>query len=76
MTTINSFNKLTSREHEIMNWAVQGLTNKEIAFKLTISKRTVDAHFRNIRNKCGLERKVIVILMYRTCYMSDYRPPD
>ncbi len=42
---------LTNREKEVLYWIAEGLTNIEIAEKLFISKRTVDAHRRNLLDK-------------------------
>ena len=42
---------LTSREKEILRELVDGSTNKEIAYKLFVSTRTIDAHRRNIMKK-------------------------
>jgi predicted ATPase/DNA-binding CsgD family transcriptional regulator len=39
---------LTSRETEIATLVAEGLSNREIAEKLVISKRTVDAHMEHI----------------------------
>lgn len=44
---------LTNREREILALICQELTNREIADKLSISVRTVDAHRRNILQKTG-----------------------
>lgn len=43
--------KLTARELEVARLAAQGLMNKEIAFKLGISTRTVEAHRNNVYRK-------------------------
>jgi non-specific serine/threonine protein kinase len=48
---------LTGREVQIVRDIVGGLTNRQIAEKLGISPRTVDAHVQNIRNKLGMERR-------------------
>ncbi|HXF83229.1 MAG TPA: LuxR C-terminal-related transcriptional regulator [bacterium] len=48
---------LTGREVQIVLEVAQGLTNRQIAKKLQISERTVDAHVQNIRNKLGMERR-------------------
>lgn len=53
-------NPLTSREQEILDLIVKEFSNQEIAEKLSISIRTVDAHRRNLlekthsRNTAGL----------------------
>jgi DNA-binding NarL/FixJ family response regulator len=44
---------LTSRELDILELILQELTNQEIAEKLFISVRTVDAHRRNLLEKTG-----------------------
>lgn len=49
--------ELTRREWEIADLVRQGLTNRDIAVKLTISQRTADAHVRNILTKLGFQRR-------------------
>jgi DNA-binding NarL/FixJ family response regulator len=39
------------REHEVLTLAADGLTNKEIAYRLSISERTVQFHINSIFNK-------------------------
>ncbi|HEY6102728.1 MAG TPA: LuxR C-terminal-related transcriptional regulator [bacterium] len=48
---------LTGREVQIVLAIARGLTNRQIAEKLEISERTVDAHMQNVRNKLGMERR-------------------
>ncbi|MGH9509840.1 MAG: ATP-binding protein [Terriglobales bacterium] len=48
---------LTGREVQIVLEIALGLTNRQIAERLGISERTVDAHVQNIRNKLGMERR-------------------
>lgn len=45
---------LTSREREILSMACEGLRSAEIAQRLSISVRTIDAHRRNIKRKLGV----------------------
>lgn len=51
---------LTARQRDVLYWLVKGKTNKEIAFKLNLSVKTVDAHRAklmarlNIRDVAGL----------------------
>lgn len=45
---------LTEREHEILQQAARGLTNKQIGAALFISDRTVQGHLQNIYHKLGV----------------------
>ena len=49
---------LTGREHEIAALVAEGLSNREIAHRLIISKRTVDAHLEHIFAKLGVSSRV------------------
>lgn len=49
----NKINELTSRELEVLELIVNEFSNQEIAEKLFISIRTVDAHRRNLLFKIG-----------------------
>jgi two-component system response regulator DesR len=44
---------LTKREMEILHLASEGLTNKEIAYRLGLSERTVQFHLNSVFNKTG-----------------------
>lgn len=44
---------LTRREREVAALVSQGLSNREIANRFVLSKRTVDAHLEHILAKCG-----------------------
>lgn len=60
-TNINSANnnvfhyKLTKKELEVFFYLCEGLTNKEIAKKLYVGKRTVESHLVHIKEKLGLQ---------------------
>ena len=45
---------LTAREVEVLRHAAQGLSYAQIAERLIISARTVDAHLRSIYGKLGV----------------------
>lgn len=42
---------LTQKELECMKWSVKGKTSEEIALLMNISKRTVEAHMENVKQK-------------------------
>jgi DNA-binding NarL/FixJ family response regulator len=50
-------NQLTERELELLQWMVEGLSNKGIAEKLFISENTVKYHIRNILQKLGAQNR-------------------
>ena len=52
---------LSSREIEIIELVAMGLTNQEIAERLTISKRTVDNHVSNVFTKTGSKNRVALL---------------
>jgi DNA-binding NarL/FixJ family response regulator len=58
----SAFDRLTKREVEILELAAQGMTNREIASKLTISTRTVQAHMSNVFSKLGVGSRTEAVL--------------
>jgi predicted ATPase/DNA-binding CsgD family transcriptional regulator len=56
---------LTSRERQIAELVARGLSNREIAERLVISKRTVDAHVNHIFGKLGLSSRVQLTIWLR-----------
>jgi non-specific serine/threonine protein kinase len=55
---------LSPREHEIAEEIARGLSNHDIATKLYVSVRTVDAHVRHILNKLGLNSRTQVAIWF------------
>ncbi|MEW5869170.1 MAG: helix-turn-helix transcriptional regulator [Chloroflexota bacterium] len=45
------------REHQVLGLAAQGLTNKEIAYRLGLSERTIQFHMNSIFNKSGTQSR-------------------
>ncbi len=45
--------QITPREREILFWYIKGKTSDETARLLNISRRTIDRHFENLREKFG-----------------------
>jgi non-specific serine/threonine protein kinase len=56
---------LTTRERQIAVLVARGLSNREIAARLVISKRTVDAHVNHIFAKLGLSSRVQLTIWLR-----------
>ena len=54
---------LSAREKEIVTLLARGLTSKEIADKLCISKSTVESHRKNLRDKTGAKTTSELIAM-------------
>jgi serine/threonine protein kinase len=51
------------REGEVLVLAAQGLTNKEIAFRLGLSERTVQFHMNSLFNKTGTQSRTEVVAL-------------
>jgi DNA-binding NarL/FixJ family response regulator len=54
--------KLTEREVEVAKFVVQGLRNKEIAYRANISEGTVKMHLHNIYEKLGVNSRTELVL--------------
>jgi DNA-binding NarL/FixJ family response regulator len=62
---------LSPREYQVLCLAAQGLTNKEIAYRLGISERTVQFHINSIFNKTATSsRTEAVALALRNGWLS------
>jgi DNA-binding NarL/FixJ family response regulator/tetratricopeptide (TPR) repeat protein len=52
-----AINNLTPREAQVAALATRGLTNAQIAERLTLSTRTIDSHLQRIYTKLGINRR-------------------
>lgn len=59
----NSNKSLTDREYEVLNYLMQGHTNKEIAEILMITHHTVKAHIAAILKKTGARNRLHVAMI-------------
>ncbi len=67
---------LTGRELEVLRLAAQGLTNYDIAQRLYISVRTVEAHLTHVYNKLGVgSRTEAVVHAMREGWVSPEEGP-
>jgi DNA-binding CsgD family transcriptional regulator len=64
---------LTSREREIAGLAASGLSNREIAARMLISKRTVDAHIEHVFGKLGISSRVQLAIRLRDMHPQASR---
>lgn len=57
-------NSLSARERQISNLILDGKLNKEIAYELSISISTIEAHRANIMHKMGAKNLAQFVKMY------------
>ncbi|MFI8301768.1 response regulator transcription factor [Streptomyces nigra] len=57
MGTSDTATALTLREREVARLIAQGLSNREIAARLVIARRTAESHVENILNKLGFHSR-------------------
>ena len=50
--------RLTVREREVLHMLAEGLSNAEIATRMSVSRRTVEVHRANVMHKLGLHNQV------------------
>ena len=85
--SVSSNISLSTREIEIIELVAEGLTNQEIAERLTISKRTVDNHVSNVFTKTGSKNRVALLNWamdhgkicrdgFNCCALPDADPPS
>jgi DNA-binding CsgD family transcriptional regulator len=65
---------LTTREREVAVLVAAGLTNKDIAARLVVSKRTVDAHVEHILGKLGYNSRVQVAALASRAQPGGSKP--
>lgn len=58
------FEQLTAREHEVLSELMEGRSNKEVAARLNLSPRTVEAHRAALFAKLGVSSLVQAIREY------------
>lgn len=68
------FQALTPREQEILQRMSEGLPNKAIASKLSISERTVTTHVANIYSKLHVNNRVSAIQEAMRRRILNYNP--
>lgn len=64
--------KISDREKEVLRLICLGCSNQEIADNLKLSSHTVDAHRRNLLNKCGAKNTANLIMIAFKEGLIDY----
>ena len=59
--TTQSDSPLTEREHEVLQSISRGERNKEIAYNLGITERTVKAHLQSIYQKFNVDSRAAAV---------------
>jgi predicted ATPase/DNA-binding CsgD family transcriptional regulator len=67
---------LTAREHEIAGLIAEGLSNRHIATRLTISVRTAEAHAQNILTKLGFRSRTQIASWVAQQHALGQAPPQ
>lgn len=66
--------RLTKREIEVLSLIAQGLSSKEVADALFVSKRTVDFHLANIYDKLQVNNRVQAFRMATRLGLIPFEP--
>jgi len=72
---MNFFELLSRRENEVTNLLLKGMSNKQIAFTLGISERTIEFHLNNVYRKLQVASRVELILKLGEVTGSDFANP-
>lgn len=65
------FSDLTAREEQILRQVAQGKSNKEIAFQLDLSEKTVKHYMTNILQKLQVRNRVEAAIKAQDRYSAD-----
>jgi len=57
----DAYDALSGREREVLQLAVEGLSNSDIAARLYISRRTVESHRARLFEKLGLHSQTDLV---------------
>jgi two-component system response regulator DegU len=52
-----AIDELTDRERQVLVLVAEGLSNKEIAYRLEINHKTVETHLHHIYDKLGVSNR-------------------
>ena len=64
MLEIESWMTISEREKEVVRYLITGLTQKEIAAKMFVVPKTIEAHIRNLFEKFNVKNSVELVAKY------------
>jgi FixJ family two-component response regulator len=67
---------LTAREHEILTYLITGMLNKQIAYELKISERTVKAHRKQVFDKMSVNSIAALVRLTEKVGVKPAAPGD
>ena len=62
---------LTEREHQILQLLTEGLSNQQIASRLSVTIHTVKNHVHNLFGKLGVGSRAEAVAIYRAMRYSS-----
>lgn len=63
---MQSFPRLSNREREVIQFLLEGKSNKLIALNMRVSERTVEFHLKNIYSKFKVNSRVELVLILKS----------
>ena len=70
------FKSLTPREHEILTYVITGMLNKQIAYTLDISEKTVKVHRGRVMEKLGVDSVAELVRLADKANIQPAQVPD
>ena len=70
------FKSLTPREYEILTYVITGMLNKQIAYTLDISEKTVKVHRGRVMEKLGVDSIVELVRLADKAKIPPAQVPD
>ena len=74
--TLQRIDSLTTREHQVLTFLITGMLNKQIAYELNISERTVKAHRKQVLDKMGVDSIAELVRLTEKAGVAPASPSD
>ena len=73
---LQRMDSLTPREHEVLTYLITGMLNKQIAYELNISERTIKAHRKQVLDKMGVNSIAELVRLTEKVGVKPASPSD